>query len=116
MTAPVASSKITSMKFRDGTILACGDEKGNLHIIEMPRTLRKKSSTEVAGMTNFWECEDRRVKYVAARYVERGEGDDAQDEPEEEIEELDEEAKKAARKAEKKRVAEELKKEEDEYR
>ena len=116
MTAPVASSKITSMKFRDGTILACGDEKGNLHIIEVPRTLRKKSSTEVSGMTNFWECEDRRVKYVAARLVERGEGDEADDEPEEEVEELDEEAKKAARKAERKRVAEELKKEEDEYR
>ena len=48
--------------------------------------------------------------------VERGEGDEADDEPEEEVEELDEEAKKAARKAERKRVAEELKKEEDEYR
>ena len=118
MTAPVASSKITSMSFRDGSILAVGDEKGNLHIVEMPRTLRKKVGNEGVSIENFFDTEDRRVKYVAARMAIRGEGDaDVVDEEEaEQKEEMDEEAKKAARKAEKKRIADELKKEEDEYR
>jgi hypothetical protein len=118
MTAPVASSKITSMSFRDGSILAVGDEKGNLHIVEMPRTLRKKVGNEGVLIENFFDSEDRRVKYVAARMAIRGEGNaDVVDEEEtEQKEEMDEEAKKAARKAEKKRIADELKKEEDEYR
>ena len=118
MTAPVASSKITSMSFRDGSILAVGDEKGNLHIVEMPRTLRKKVGNEGVLIENFFDSEDRRVKYVAARMAIRGEGNaDVVDEEEtEQKEEMDEEAKKAARKAEKKRIADELKKEEDDHK
>merc|ERR1711871_26993 len=108
MTAPVASSKITSIAFRDGAILAVGDEKGNLHIVEMPRTLRKKVGNEMVSIENFFDSEDRRVKYVAARMAIRGEGEVVEeDEADEQKEEMDEEAKKAARKAEAKRVADE---------
>ncbi len=115
MTAPVASTKITSMSFRDGAILACGDSGGNLHILDVPRAYRKKVVNEDTTMTNFFDRENRRVQYVAGRLASRGEGEDEEDQEDDEIE-MDEKAVAEAKKAAKKKEQEALKKEEAEYR
>jgi dynein intermediate chain 3, axonemal len=116
MTAPVASSKITSMSFRDGAILACGDSGGNLHILDVPRTYRKKIVNEDTAMTNFFDRENRRVQYVAGRLAERGEGEEEEEDQDDAEMEMDEKAVAEAKKAAKKKEEEALRKEEEEYR
>ena len=70
-TVPVASGAITSMQFRLGNAaqqnLAVGDAAGNLHILEIPKNMRKQLNNEQSIMSNFLAHEEKKVLYVQAR-------------------------------------------------
>ena len=55
MTFPGASCAITSMKFSSakGGTLGVGDESGNLHILDIPRTLTRPVASERRACSNF---------------------------------------------------------------
>jgi len=67
----VSSDPITAMRFYPlGTtnqLLAVGDNQGVLHIMEMPKNLRKMAPNEEALMRNFFDRELSRVDYVDQR-------------------------------------------------
>ncbi|GBG81978.1 hypothetical protein CBR_g34157 [Chara braunii] len=70
MGANVSSVQITSMDFclQSGPqLLAVGDAQGVLHIMELPRNLRRPIYKEKQYMRNFFEREIDRVNYVAIR-------------------------------------------------
>ena len=48
-----------------------GDEGGTVHILEVPRNLRRAASNEKAFTQNFFERELKRVDYQARRSVVR---------------------------------------------
>merc|ERR1712195_150649 len=52
-------------------LLAAGDALGNLHILEMPRPLRRPSPNEKVAMRSFFDREVQRVNYVAQSQAER---------------------------------------------
>ncbi len=57
-------------RFGDTTsqqILGIGDEVGNLHILEIPRNLRRPISNELGVMSAFVDREVQRVKYASHR-------------------------------------------------
>ena len=54
-----------------GQLLAVGDEGGTVHILEVPRNLRRAASNEKAFTQNFFERELKRVDYQARRSVVR---------------------------------------------
>jgi len=75
-TMSVASAAITSMRFRSAAgaggaaarqLLAVGDEAGNLHVLDIPRNLRRRVPNEEQTMRAFFEREVLRVEYVDAR-------------------------------------------------
>ena len=121
MSAPIAQKQITSMEFADpgpsnpGAIqlLAAGDASGNLHILEMPRPLRRPSPNEKVSMRSFFDREVQRVNYVAQCQRERA---GEEEEPEKEVEEVDEKSKRKAAADERKKISAQLKKEEEAYR
>ena len=127
MSAPIAQKQITSMEFADSgpsnpssiQLLAAGDARGNLHILEMPRPLRRPSPNEKIAMRSFFDREVQRVNYVTQSQTERdalmGDEDDDQDSRKKE-EEMDEKETRKQAADERKRVQAQLKKEEDEYR
>eukprot|EP01137_Pigoraptor_chileana_P012527 Opistho-2@64993 len=55
-------SQATRLQF-----LAIGDDAGTLHILEVPRSLTRPSSNEVAAVENFFEREAKRVHYMLDR-------------------------------------------------
>lgn len=69
---PSGSEEITSMAFWQAKLgpqqyLAVGDNEGKLHIIEIPRNLRKTIPHEDKLMQSFYDREIKRVKYAAER-------------------------------------------------
>lgn len=69
MVATVSSSSITSLKFYEKASaatqrLAAGDAMGKLHILELPRNLRRPMSHERELMKAFCDRELDRVKYL----------------------------------------------------
>ena len=124
MSAPIAQKQITSMEFADSSgpanpgsiqLLAAGDALGNLHILEMPRPLRRPSPTEKVAMRSFFDREVQRVQYVTHTHLER-DGLAAEEEEEEVTEELDAKEQRKAAAEERKKVQAQLKKEEEAYR
>jgi hypothetical protein len=123
MSAPIAQQHMTSMEFADpgpsnpGAIqlLAAGDALGNLHILEMPRPLRRSSPNEKMSMRAFFDREVQRVNYVAQCQRERDLAGEGEEEKEKEAE-IDEKSKRKAAAEERKKIAAQLKKEEEEYR
>jgi len=66
------SDPITSMEFWHSPnaalqYLAVGDSSGKLHVIEIPRNLRRSHPNEQQMMTNFYEREIQRVQYCDQR-------------------------------------------------
>ena len=77
MVATVASSAVTSLEFSSQAtpqLLAAGDESGVLHIVEMPRSLRRPVAGEQATMAAFLSREEARVEYRAELLSARGDG------------------------------------------
>ncbi len=52
-------------------LLACGDDLGTLHILEMPRSFRNKGANETNIIKLVFEREVQRVKYIASRMAFR---------------------------------------------
>ena len=48
--------------------LAVGDEEGSLHILDIPRNLRRSIPNELAMVTSFIEREVQRVNSLARRH------------------------------------------------
>jgi len=75
MLSTVTSFSITSMKFWPSTanqqLLAVGDSSGVLHIMELPRNLRRALPNEKVIMNNLFERELSRVEDVEQRGVVR---------------------------------------------
>ena len=125
MSAPIASTKLTSMEFaeRKGNaasiqMLAVGDGGGNLHILEMPRPLRRPLPNELSVMRDFFDREVQRVQYMHQVQRERSalEEEDSGIVDDVNEEEMDAKARRKAAAEERKRVQAQLKKEEEEYR
>lgn len=71
MVSTVSSSSITSLKFYESStssyqLLAAGDSMGKLHILELPRNLRRPIVSEKEIMQSFCERELERVQYVGS--------------------------------------------------
>jgi len=71
MVSTVSSSSITSLKFYESSsssyqLLAAGDRMGKLHILELPRNLRRPIVNEKEIMQAFCERELDRVQYVGS--------------------------------------------------
>ena len=71
MVSTVSSSSITSLKFYESSsssyqLLAAGDSMGKLHILELPRNLRRPIVSEKELMQTFCERELERVQYVGS--------------------------------------------------
>ena len=71
MVSTVSSSSITSLKFYESSsssyqLLAAGDSMGKLHILELPRNLRRPIVNEKDIMQSFCERELERVQYVGS--------------------------------------------------
>lgn len=79
LTKSVVSVPILCMKFRDASmaktqqLLAAGDVKGNLHVLDIPSSLRKPTTSEQSLMSSYLERELSRVNYFAARLLIRNE-------------------------------------------
>eukprot|EP00742_Colponemidia_sp_Colp-10_P002537 GILJ01002711.1.p1 GENE.GILJ01002711.1~~GILJ01002711.1.p1 ORF type:complete len:864 (-),score=136.71 GILJ01002711.1:252-2471(-) len=79
LTQSVTSNAITSMEFLTGPsggtqqLLAVGDNNGNLHILDIPKNLRRKLNNEENTMRLFFDREVKRVAYVKQRLVVREE-------------------------------------------
>jgi len=104
MSVNVSSAAVTSIEFgkpdKSGRqLLAVGDDLGALHILEMPRTLRRSTPNEAAVVSSFIDREVQRVEYITSRLVLRAEELTAKQA------ELEEEAKRAADAAERERAA-----------
>jgi len=70
-TVPVTSGAITAIEYRISSLaqqsLAVGDELGNLHVLEIPRNMRKMLNNEAHIMQNFLNQEEKKVVYVKER-------------------------------------------------
>ena len=128
MSAPIASTKLSSMEFASRgpsnsstmQLLAAGDAGGNLHILEMPRPMRRPAANEKVVMRGFFDREVQRVQYMHQVHRDRaeaGEGEESTSQDRDaENETMDAKAIRKAKAEERKRVAAELKKEEEAYR
>lgn len=70
----LGSDAITSLKFwhsQANQQLAVGDAGGKLHIVEMPRNLRRKLPKEEELMQSFFQREIKRVQYHQKRAASR---------------------------------------------
>ena len=67
MTIPVSPTSITSMEFLikgNSQLLAVGDDQGTVHVLEVPRNLRRAANNEKAFAQNFFVREEQRVEYI----------------------------------------------------
>uniref|UniRef100_A0A7S0R4E4 WD repeat-containing protein 63 n=1 Tax=Pyramimonas obovata TaxID=1411642 RepID=A0A7S0R4E4_9CHLO len=73
MVATISSSSIQSIQFwpvsQNQQLLAVGDGQGVLHIMEMPRNLRRPVANEKEIMTKFFDREVARCNYTEERRV-----------------------------------------------
>merc|ERR1711871_1584535 len=73
MSAPVASAAVTSMEFAKvgaRSMLAAGDAGGNLHILDMPRSMRRRGANEESIMQAFFEREEEEYRKLEAKFRE----------------------------------------------
>ncbi len=54
-------------------IMAVGDEKGQLSLLELPHNLYKMNGNETETVLDFWNRERDRVIYVEERFEQRKE-------------------------------------------
>jgi len=76
MSVNITSASITSMHFHSTNtkqLLAVGDDQGTVHVMEVPRNLRRAANNEKSFTLNFFEREVKRVNYVQQREVVRKE-------------------------------------------
>ena len=67
MSLSVASAAITSLQFHvsgSKQLLAIGDDAGTVHVMDVPRNLRRLASHEKTFVANFFAREAKRVSYV----------------------------------------------------
>ena len=73
MTVAVTPAEVTSMEFQVSTtrqLLAVGDDQGTVHVMEVPRNLRRAAANEKTFAANFFSREEKRVEYVQRRSAE----------------------------------------------
>ena len=74
MTVAVTPAVVTSMEFTSSAnrqLLAVGDDQGTVHVMEVPRNLRRAANNEKQFAANFFAREERRVEYVQRRLEAR---------------------------------------------
>ena len=67
---------MTSLEFTTSAtrqLLAVGDDAGTVHVMEVPRNLRRAAANEKAFAVNFFEREEKRVEFVERRAAELAE-------------------------------------------
>ena len=75
-TVAVTAAEVTSMEFTSSAnrqLLAVGDDQGTVHVMEVPRNLRRAASNEKQFAANFFAREEKRVEYVQRRIEARKE-------------------------------------------
>jgi len=81
MTVAATPGAITSMEFHmtsaSRQLLAVGDDQGTVHVMEVPRNLRRAVANEKQFATNFFEREQKRVEYVRRRKEQAADEKDA---------------------------------------
>jgi len=76
MTVSATPVAVTSMDFHTSAnrqMLAVGDEQGTVHVVEVPRNLRRAANNEKQFAQNFFVREEKRVEYVQRRAEQRAE-------------------------------------------
>merc|ERR1719316_2022061 len=76
MTVAVTAAEVTSMEFTSSAnrqLLAVGDDQGTVHVMEVPRNLRRAANNEKHFAGNFFAREEKRVEYVQRRIEQRKE-------------------------------------------
>ena len=76
MTVNVTSAAVTSMQFQSSMnrqLLAVGDDQGTVHVMEVPRILRRAANNEKTFTHTFFEREVKRVEYGQRRSEQRKE-------------------------------------------
>jgi len=74
MTVNVTSAAVTSMQFHASAnrqLLAVGDDQGTVHVMEVPRILRRAANNEKTFTQTFFDREVKRVEYGQRRVEER---------------------------------------------
>ena len=74
MSVSITSAAVTSMQFHNQAnkqLLAVGDDQGTVHVMEVPRNLRRMANAEKNFTSNFFEREEKRVEYVQQREEQR---------------------------------------------
>lgn len=74
----VSGQKISTLTFLNlkkssNQVIATGDIKGNVHIIEIHRHASKDTEREKKTIYEFWSKEEERVTYFADRFEKRSE-------------------------------------------
>jgi len=70
----VGGASVTSLAMfsqQSTQLLAAGDDQGTLHVLEIPRNLRRAPSAEKTAIEQFFVREVERVHYVHQRLAER---------------------------------------------
>ncbi len=71
MTVSATPGAVTSMEFHVASpsrqLLAIGDDQGTVHVMEVPRNLRRAVNNEKQFASNFFAREEKRVAYVQRR-------------------------------------------------
>jgi len=70
MTVAITPNMVTSMEFTASAnrqMLAVGDDQGTVHVMEVPRNLRRAANNEKQFATNFFAREEKRVAYCQRR-------------------------------------------------
>jgi len=70
MTVAVTANEVTYIEFTSSAnrqLLAVGDDQGTVHVMEVPRNLRRAANNEKHFATNFFSRELERVAYVQRR-------------------------------------------------
>merc|ERR1719247_1150077 len=85
MTVAVTANQVTSVEFTSSAnrqLLAVGDDQGTVHVMEVPRNLRRAANNEKQFAANFFAREEKRVEYVQRRLEQlKEEGSGGGDEP-----------------------------------
>ena len=76
MTVSATPAAVTFMDFQTSAnrqMLAVGDDQGTVHVVEVPRNLRRPVNNEKQFAQNFFMREEKRVEYVQRRLEQRAE-------------------------------------------
>ena len=76
LTVSAAAAAVTSIEFHMASnrqLLAIGDDQGTVHVMEVPRNLRRATSNERQLAQSFFLREQQRVEWVQSRSALRAE-------------------------------------------